>query len=402
MIKNIKNCRLCNSNKLTTVWKLNKSPIGDNYTQKKNKAKRFPLILKQCHKCKFVQLSHYIDEKKVYGEYLYVTKTSVGLINHFKKNYQKNFLLNKKINTVLDIGSNDGSNLEIYQKKKCKILGIEPAKKIAKIANKNKILTLNRFFNEKTTEEILKDHKKFDLIMIYNLLANIENLNNVFKNLAKLIHSKSIINIETFSLAGIVKNNLMDNIYHEHISYFHIKPFQQFLKKFDLEIINVEHNISKGGSLLFHIAKIGSYKVNKLNLRKSLNYEKKLNLNSKKVFEKIINLNEKIKENLHNYLEKIPRDKKIYGFGASCGTTTFLTYFDISHYLTCLFDDEKLRHGLYSPFYNIKVKRPVDLKNSVLIFIAWRYTNNILKKHVKKFKNTILIKPLSNFKILKN
>jgi 2-polyprenyl-3-methyl-5-hydroxy-6-metoxy-1,4-benzoquinol methylase len=401
LIKNIFKCRLCNSNKLKTVWKLRPSPIGDDYTKKKNKAKRFPLILKQCIECKFVQLSHYIDEKRVYGEYLYVTKTSVGLIKHFKENLKKNFLINKKINKVLDIGSNDGSNLKIYKQKNCKILGVEPAKKIAKIANKKKIPTLNFFFNINTTNKIIKKYGKFDLIMIYNLLANIENLDNMFQNISKLMHTKTIINVETFSLAGIIKDNLVDNIYHEHISYFHVNPFSLFLKKFNLEIINAEHNISKGGSLLFHITKIGSYKINQSNLSKCIMYEKSLNLNNGRVFNKIIKQNEKIKKSLHDLLSKVPKDKKIYGFGASCGTTTFLTYFDIAHYITCIFDDEKLRHGLYSPYYNIKVRKPKILKNSVLIFIAWRYTKNILKKHHNKFITTTLIKPLPNLKILK-
>ena len=32
--KNIKNCRLCNTNKLLTVYDLGSTPIGDDYTKK--------------------------------------------------------------------------------------------------------------------------------------------------------------------------------------------------------------------------------------------------------------------------------------------------------------------------------------------------------------------------------
>ena len=85
MIKKINKCRLCSTSKLKKIWDLKKSPIGDDYTKFKNSAKLFPIALNQCFNCKFVQLSHYIDEKIVYGEYLYVTKTSLGLQNHFKK-----------------------------------------------------------------------------------------------------------------------------------------------------------------------------------------------------------------------------------------------------------------------------------------------------------------------------
>ena len=155
MIKKINKCRLCNDTSLKLIWELEKSPIGDNYTKKKNNSKLYPLSLNQCNTCKFVQLSHYIDEKIVYGEYLYVTNTSVGLKKHFEKNFKINNQLCKFKNNILDIGSNDGSNLEIYKKNKFNVVGIEPAKKIAKLANQKSIKTYNSFFNLKSRKIFL-------------------------------------------------------------------------------------------------------------------------------------------------------------------------------------------------------------------------------------------------------
>ena len=76
-------CRLCDSQKLKTIYKLQKTPIGDDYVSKKKKVKLYDLKLNMCKECKFVQLSNVINPHKVYGDYLYVTKTSAGLSQHF-------------------------------------------------------------------------------------------------------------------------------------------------------------------------------------------------------------------------------------------------------------------------------------------------------------------------------
>jgi hypothetical protein len=80
---NKKNCRLCHSRNLKTVYRLKKNPVGDDYTTKIKKKKLFDLKLNICKRCKFVQLSNVINPNKVYGDYLYVTNTSAGLSEHF-------------------------------------------------------------------------------------------------------------------------------------------------------------------------------------------------------------------------------------------------------------------------------------------------------------------------------
>ena len=113
-----RNCRLCGSKELQTVYKFQNSPVGDDYTKKIKKLPKYELKLQLCSTCGFVQLSNVINPDKVYGEYLYVTKTSHGLVQHFKNLYQ--YLIKKKIvkqkSKILEIGSNDGSFLKFLKK----------------------------------------------------------------------------------------------------------------------------------------------------------------------------------------------------------------------------------------------------------------------------------------------
>ena len=74
------------------------------------------------------------------------------MVKHFEifsKWIKKNYL--KKINKVIEIGSNDGSFLKNFKSKNTKILGVEPSKNVASIANRKKIKTINKFFNYETS-----------------------------------------------------------------------------------------------------------------------------------------------------------------------------------------------------------------------------------------------------------
>ena len=260
MIKSYKKkvCRLCKSKKLKKIYSFKKNPIGDDYTKLPIKAKLFNLDLNRCLKCKFIQLSNIIDQKKVYGEYLYVTKTSVGLQTHFY-NLGKKLIKKKIINQnskILEIGSNDGTLLEFFYKKCSLIVGVDPA---AHLFQNNNIKNIKGLFSYKLSQKIFKQHGNFDTIIANNVIANIDDINDIFKGINKILSKDGHLIIETFALYGILKNNLIDNIYHEHLSYFSIQTFQKFAKNYDLSLKSVEFLKVKGGSLRLIFQKKKNY-----------------------------------------------------------------------------------------------------------------------------------------------
>jgi hypothetical protein len=387
---NKKNCRLCGSKKIEIFLNLKQSPIGDNYTQKKNKSQLIPLKLMNCRSCNFKQLSHVVNENKVYGDYLYTTSTSVGLKKHFEKSF--NFLKNfhpslKKNDLVLDIGSNDGSNLEIFKSKNLSVIGVEPAESLAKLSNKKKVFTINNFFNKKISNIIKRKYGIPKIICIYNLLANIDDINTFFKNLCILVDNDTIISIESFSLIGIIKDNLFDHIYHEHLSYFSISSLEKFFEKYGLYLLYAEYNQVKGSSIKFILGKNKSL-IRKKSIDNCLEIENRYKINNISSFNKIktnnLILEKKIKQNL-----KKLKIKNMAGYGASCGSTTFINEINLTKVLSFFIDDEIKRNGLFSPCSNIKVFN-FDIKKinelDAIIIISWRYEKNIYKNFTKKIK----------------
>ena len=199
VLKNYKfDCRCCGKKDLKRVVSLGLQPLANNLkTKKKQEIDTYPLEMNYCPNCHNCQLSVAVDPKKMFSNYLYTSSTSKTFRDHFvnaAKKYVKEFNLNPKKSYILDIGSNDGIALKPFKKLNFKkILGIEPAKNLANLANKNKIKTFNGFLTKKNLKKIKKNA---DLILASNVFAHSDDLKEMAECMISLLSKKGIIIIE--------------------------------------------------------------------------------------------------------------------------------------------------------------------------------------------------------------
>jgi SAM-dependent methyltransferase len=354
-------------------------------------------------------LSQVINPKILYKNYLYHSKTSKDLFNHFYyfAEYLHSKFNIKKNELIIDIGSNNGIFLNFLKKKGCKIIGIEPSLMHAKIANKNHIKTINSFFNNKVVNLILKDNKKPKIITASNVIANIHDLNAVFKNIKKLLSVNGIFIFESFYLLDLIKNNVFDFIYHEHLSLFGIKPIQYLCNLHDLELFDVQNIKTKGGSLRFFIRNKNRNFVSH-RMKKLIKQERHNNIYKKNIFTKFRKKIDNEKRLFHNELKKAKaynKNTRIIAFGASISCITLIYDYEIENKIEFLLDDNNFKHNLLSPGSNIKILNPnnfVFTKNDVVIFLAWRFQKFFFKKYKNLFiKNHYKIfQLLPKFKII--
>jgi len=402
--KKIKECRLCRGKKLSTVLPLNKSPLCDAYLKNKRKQQFYDLKLCLCDSCKFVQIDTVVDPKIIYRDYIYVTTSSLGLIDHFKS-YTDDIcktlkFKNKKF--IIDIGSNDGTLLGYFKKKKHRVLGIEPSYRSVIEAKKNGIDSINEFFDDKVAKNIINDYGFADFISINNLFANVEDLNTFTKNLELILSPEGVITIESSYLLNMINNMVFDFIYHEHLSYLSIFPLEIFLKKFGLRLIRIQKVGTKGGSLRYFIARNNSeWKVDK-SVHAYKKIEKKFNV-SKKTF---VNFNKKINvinKELVNYLSK----NKIFdtvGYGASATSTTLISHFKLNKKFKYLVDENPGKINTFSPGFHIPVyssKRLKIDKPSIIVILAWRYKKQIIHKLKKMNLEASVVTPIPKLEVIK-
>jgi nucleoside-diphosphate-sugar epimerase len=393
-------CRSCGNTNLKRVVSLGYQPLANNLLNKKEeKCELYPLEVNYCPKCHNCQLSVAVDPKKMFSNYLYTSSTSSSFRNHFieaAKSYVKQLKLKPKKSYIIDIGSNDGVALKPFKDLGYKkILGIEPAKNLAKLANKNKIKTFNGFFESKNLKKIKKNA---DLILASNVFAHSDKLKEMAECMSKLLSKNGTIIIEVQYLLNTLKDLTFDNIYHEHYNYWSLTSLINFFKQLDLTIYKAEKINTHGGSIRIYIKKSKKIKI-EMSVKKLLKEEDNFGIKNFETYQIFGNKINKLKENVVKNINKLKeKNKIIIGFGAPAKATTALNFFGITNQINFIIEDNKLKHNKFIPGVKIliKDKKTVKEKNATILVLAWNFFKDIEKNNLNLSNNFINIKDLEN------
>ena len=389
-------CKGCN-NKIVKVIDICKSPACDLYLKdKKKKLKLYSLDLYFCNKCKLIQIEDIVSPEKIYNQYLYKSKHSLGLTEHFKS-YCHNVIKKLKLNTshkILDIGCNDGTLLDFFVKKGFKVLGVDPANNISEDCKKKNIKLINSFFDKKLVNNLLNKHNTFDLITANNVIANIPKLKEFFSLVSRTLSSRGYFVFETIDGPSLIKNKYIDMINSEHIYYFSLTSIKNLLDMHGLEIFLVENIKLKGGSFRVYARKkhknISVSNKNAINIKKSLIYEKKYGFTDLKKIKKYNKIYSLEKKSFISFIKKLSLKNKIFAYGASAGSTSLIYFYNLHKIISFVVDDNPLRVNLFTPGSKIKILHPskILLHNpEYILILAWRYKKQILTKNKIYTKN---------------
>ena len=403
--KNIINKKFCIcKNKLNHKINFGNLPLINNYKTKKNLVK-YPTIISQCKKCGVVQLRYSVPDKILFpNNYSYLSGNSKEKIYNFISLITKIKKISKKNNSqILDIGSNDGSLLEIAKKKGFKVLGVEPTN-TAKISIKKGINTIKKSLNFNLAKKIVNKYSKFDFIIANNFFAQTNNLIEIIKSIKLILKKKGILIIEVQYLYDLLSQKGFDSFHHEHIAYYTTSSIVKLLEMYEIFVFNVE-KLKVHGGLIRVYASLHKRPLTK-NLKKLLNKEK----NDKNIIKKIkylnsfrIKFNKKIK-NLFINLKN--REKIIYAIGAAPRSCVLLNSSNLSKKEISLVGEvpESLKCNKFVPGTDIIVKdenRIISDKPDYVIILAWHLKNRIIKLLRKKEYKGNFIVPLPNLKIIK-
>ncbi len=386
-IKNkMKNCRIC-SGKLKEIINLKKIALVGNFSKKKSNQKKYKITLNYCKKCKHVQIGEIINPDLLFKNYLWetgVSKSNLLLIKDFIKRLKK-FKLGFK-SKILEIASNDGSLISAIKKEfKSETLGVDPAKNLVVKANKNKIKTINKYFDFNLSNIIKKKINEFNFIIARNVIAHTRNPNKVFKGVENLLSHKGIFILEVPYLLNIIKYNQYDNIFHEHIGFHSLKSIKDLCINNNLRLFNVEKIESQGGSIRCYICKKECLRESSSIVKKMLRIEKQSKLFLSKNLE---NFGKKIKLHSHELYKLIynlkMRGKKISIYGASGKGQALMQYCKIdSKLVDVVYDKSKLKQKRYTPGTNIKIENPNNIRKSridYLLVLSWNIIKEIMKQ----------------------
>ena len=397
-------CRFC-QNKLKIIFAdLGMSPLANSYVNSIESEVGevfFPLKTFVCEKCFLVQLGEFKSPNEIFKDYAYFSSFSSSWVNHaeqYVNSLVKKFNINKK-NLVVEIASNDGYLLQFFKKKNIPVLGIEPAENVAKNAIKKGIPTITKFFGSKLAIELKKSGKKVDCIIANNVLPHTPELTDFIKGLELLINPNGVIVIQFSAyVLPLIKNGQFDHIYHEHFSYFSLTTVKQILKKFKLEIIDVEELNVHGGSLRLYIKKIGQTKKESKNVKKLLKKEKEFGITKKDTYRNFQNQILEKKISIWKFFSVAKKEKKkIACYGAPAKGNTMLNYCQIGKdFINFTVDKNpakqgKLLPGTHIPIFNLK--KINEFKPDYLVILPWNLKEEIVEemKYIRKWGGKFVV-----------
>ena len=389
-------CLICKSKRLTSYLSLGVAAPANSYLTKaqlKQNEFKAPLEVYFCHNCYLAQLLHIVNRSYIYRQYDYFSSTSPMLVKHFEEYANEVFKRYPKQvkQLVVDIGSNDGVLLKPFKKLGAKVLGIDPAKNIAEIANRQGIETIADFFGSKKVANLIKKYGRAGIITSNNTLAHTDALHDIFEGVKEFLDKNGVFVFEVQYLADLLAHNEFDNTYHEHICFHAITPLSYLLKTHTMEIIDIIHTDTHGGGIMVFATHTPSASPVSKTVGQYLENEKKLGLNKLSTYKKFAKRPPLVKKKLTKMLKDLKKKgKKITAYGASAKATTLLQYCnigaDVIDYIT---DSAPSKIGKYTPGTHIPIVPEEVLKKQTpdyILITAWNYASHIMEKKERWFK----------------
>jgi len=407
---NVYFCQICNSKKLSIILDLGFTPPCDSLPNDEALSVSeiyYPLKLLRCSDCFLIQLSYVVDPRILFHiNYPYKSSITNVLSENLQNGAQK-IIENLNIpenSLVVDIGSNDGTLLKGFQKKKMRVIGIEPTN-IAKIAKKNNVPTLQDFFDRKTCKKILSDYGTPKLVTATNVFAHAQMLGNLIEGVEYILDKDGYFVSESHYALDILNTLQFDSIYHEHLKYYSLKDLIKLLSYYNFTVIDAERIPNYGGSIRCYAQK-GKNRSVSLNVYDLLKEEENSKLYDEstwiKFSHKVVDAKKKFKILIS---EIIKNNKTICGIGSPGRSCTLINYFDISKVEMNYIAEQStsLKLGLYVPGKHIPIvdeKLMLENQPDYALILSWHYYENIINNLRNKGLKSKIIIPLPQIKIL--
>lgn len=391
-------CRFCNNPLQESFVDLGMSPLSNSYLSSvdlNNMEPFYPLHAYVCAACFLVQLPEFQSPEQIFSDYAYFSSFSETWLKH-AKNYVEQ-MINRfhfdSMSQVVEIASNDGYLLQYFKERGIPVLGIEPAKNVAEIAEQTGIPTLTEFFGSETASQLCKDGKQADLLLGNNVLAHVPDLNDFVQGLKILLKPNGVITMEFPHLLNLIKENQFDTIYHEHFSYLSLLTVEKVFAARGLTIFDVEELPTHGGSLRIYARHADDEsKPITDNAAKLLKREEFEGLNNLETYTSFSSKVQKMKRNILKFLiEAKNNGKSIAGYGAPAKGNTLLNYCGIrTDFIDYTVDRSHHKQGLLLPGTHIPIYHPdklMETKPDYLVILPWNLKDEIMghMDHIRKW-----------------
>jgi SAM-dependent methyltransferase len=379
-------CRVCDSGDLELAIDLGEQPWCNHFLTKEQIGKEpfYPLRVVFCHHCSTAQLDFTVKKEVMFGDHTYLSGVTRSLSQHFQSVAEEvdcRFFSGVTGKTVLDIGSNDGTQLKHFQALDYDVLGVESSRTTARIANEAGVPTVNDFFNLDLVRSL---GRRFHVINAAGVFFHLEELHSAAEGVREALEPDGLFIVQFLYMNRIVENLAFDQIYHEHLLYYNLNTIETLLNRHGLSMFDAYLAPIHGGSIVGFVSAKG-VRAPSERLQSMQRREVEEKSNEFVTYREFAHRIERMKQENITYLERAKQQhKRVWGMGAPVKGNTLLNYFGIgTQYIDYLVEKNELRRGLFSPGMHIPIviERELTERPDVYYVLAWNFKKEILENN---------------------
>jgi len=331
-----------------------------------------PLSVAWCPDCGLSQLEQVVDPKILYANYPFRAGTSEVWTMHCA--LLMTALESPGRRFLVDIGSNDGTLLQEAVHRGWKVLGVDPTPV-------HTLPSLAVFWSSGVARRIAQFHGQADVITATNVFGHVDNAKDFLEGIALLLKPQGVAIIECPHIFPLLEHVSFDTIYHEHLSYWSLRPLEILAEQVGLRVTDVRMFADlHGGTMRYRLQREGKVHTTVTGLRILENAQ----------FQQGITPYREFAEKTHAQIAAFGGElrvqslarKRIWGYGANAKGAVLLQASGLTaDTMERVVDDTEAKHGFLMPGTDIPITDAQDLfAPDLLVLLSW---NNAEALHAK-------------------
>lgn len=339
-----------------------------------------------CPACALVQITETVPPETLFREYAYFSSFSDTMVAH-ARTIAERLTRQRQLgpgSLVAEVASNDGYLLQWYHQAGVPVLGIEPARNIARVAIEQRgVHTISEFFGRDLAAQLAGTGQQADIIHANNVLAHVADLNGVVAGFQTLLKPDGMAVIEAPYLKDLIDHVEFDTIYHEHLCYFSLTALDRLFRRHGMEIVDVERLAIHGGSLRVFAMQTGAGQVSQA--VHTLLAEESGWVDHEASYRDFADRVDRLRTQLTALLTQLKADRKrVAVYGASAKGSTLLNFFGLGRdLLDYVVDRSTVKQGRFTPGTHLKIYAPeklVEDRPDYCLLLTWNFAEEILKQ----------------------
>jgi hypothetical protein len=354
-----------------------------------------PLELMWCPDSGLLQLRNSYSLDEMYGDnYGYRSGLNDSMVAHLK---QKTKALEKLTDlpsgdTVLDIGSNDGTLLRSYSVSGLRRIGIDPTGAKFRQFYPDDISLIPEFFSADAFRRASKAPATIvtSIAMFYDL----ENPIDFAKQVASVLAPDGVWHFEQSYMPSMLRMNSYDTICHEHLEYYSLGVVAKIVQAADLEIADVLMNGVNGGSFAVTACKRSSKRIrrNRAVIDWLLQQEDNMGLNTPRPYREFEDRVFRHRLDLRRLIDGLVADgKPVLGYGASTKGNVVLQFCGLGpDKIRAVADINPDKYGRITPGTHIPIISEDEARRmnpDYFLVLPWHFKEGILRREREYLAN---------------